>query len=82
MSPVAEIEPVIVQWCLLLANMGQLLTKASINELANEIIEGIFYSTRMTKFKLKSRIMDEKCVGILGYSGFISQCSDVLKRPK
>jgi hypothetical protein len=52
-SPVANIEPLILQWVILLADMGQPLTKTGIIALANEVIDDTIHSRCLSVFKQK-----------------------------
>jgi Tc5 transposase DNA-binding domain len=79
-SPVAEIEPVLVEWCLMLANMGNPLTRETMIKLANEIIDGTVHSHCLSEYKTKRKINNETCVGTQWYQGFINQQIDFLKR--
>jgi hypothetical protein len=59
-SPFIEIEPLIVQWIVLLAEMGHPLTKFGIIELVNDVIENTCYSHQLSEFKQKRQILTNK----------------------
>jgi hypothetical protein len=50
-SPLAKVEPLISQWFIKLAEMGQPLTKNGIISLANEIIDSTYHSDCLLKIK-------------------------------
>jgi hypothetical protein len=81
-SPLLQVEPIILDWVLRLAEMGNPLTKCGIIELANEVIQDTIHSNRLSEFKKSRKIENENKVGAGWYKGFISRNSDFLKRSK
>jgi hypothetical protein len=63
LSPISEVEPFLLQWILLLAEMGNALTKKGIIELANDIIKGTRHAKKPSEFKKRQKIMDETNLG-------------------
>jgi hypothetical protein len=81
-SPLAEIEPLILQWVIKLAEMGQPLTKTGIISLANEIIDSTYHSDRLSNFKQKRKINNETQAGVRWYNGFLKRNAEYLRRSK
>jgi hypothetical protein len=69
-SPLSKVEPLIVQWCIELANMGNPLTRDSIIEPANEGIDNTIHSQRLNELKTKTKINSQNNVAICWYRGF------------
>jgi Tc5 transposase DNA-binding domain len=85
MSPIEEIEPLIVEWCVKLAKMGKPLTRNDVIELASEIIEGTKYTDNLIKFKDKRNIQEDGERSRLShgwYRGFMNRHKEALKRRK
>jgi hypothetical protein len=53
MSPIKDVEPIIVEYCLLMAKCGQALTRPDVIELANELILDTDYAKKVIDFKKK-----------------------------
>jgi hypothetical protein len=81
-SPLLEIEPIFLDWVLLLAEVGNPLTKGGIIKLPNENISDTVHSIRLSYFKTRKKIENEKTVGAGWYKGFINRNSEFLKRLK
>lgn len=87
-SPLKDVENVIVQYCERLANMGAPLTKDQVISLANDLIKGTKYEESMVLFKEDRKIFvdpeDEKTktVGVRWYMGLMQRHNDKLKRSK
>ena len=82
LSPLSEVEPIIVDYCIRLANMGAPLFWDQIVSLANSIIAGTQFKDALIKFKSKRNLLNTCCVssesnlvGIAWYRGFIKRNS-------
>jgi Tc5 transposase DNA-binding domain len=72
----------LLQWVLLLAEMGIPITKTGMIELANEMITDTLHSKKLSKFNMKRNIKNEDNVGESWYKGFKTRHSEFLKRSK
>lgn len=84
-SPVADLEPGIVEWCIELARMGAALTKDQVIGLANELIQGTKYEQDLAAFKIKRGIGtkdDETMLGAAWYRGLMKRHDNFLQRGK
>jgi hypothetical protein len=72
-SPLFEIEEMIVDFCLLLARMGQGLTKEEVIELAVELIKGTVHEGRLNMCKSLRRIDHGNGLGRAWYRGFLKR---------
>jgi hypothetical protein len=81
-SPLAETEPLIVLWCLMLSEMGTPLTRDGIIKLANDIVDGTIHSDWLMELKSKQITNNEKSAGAIWYRGVHRRNSDFLKRSK
>jgi hypothetical protein len=83
-SPLACIEPLIVEWCLKMATIGIALNKKNVLELVTELIAGTEASKKLEEFKKKrnlpTRDGETIVVGQRWYESFIKRNKDVLKR--
>jgi hypothetical protein len=52
-SPLADIEPLIVEWCLRMARIGMALTKSNVVALATDLIAGTVHARKLKRFKKK-----------------------------
>jgi hypothetical protein len=80
--PIADIEPLILQRVILIADMGQPLTKTGIIALANEAIDNTCHSRCLFHFKQKRNINNVTNVGASWFKGFLSRHSEFLKISK
>jgi hypothetical protein len=81
-SPLASVEPYIVDWCVRLANMGAALTKDQVISLADSLIERTSTRNDLITFKQKRGI--EVCeegvvVGTGWYRGFMRRNSETIR---
>jgi hypothetical protein len=87
-SPIKEIEPMILDWCIRLAKMGQALTRDQVVGLADEVISGTIHEQRLLEFKRKRGLSkgnsneDERLLGTAWYKGFMDRHKDKIKRRK
>jgi hypothetical protein len=83
-SPLACIEPLIVEWCLKMATIGIALHKKNVFELVNELIAGTEASKTLEEFKKKrnlpTRDGETIVVGRRWYELFIKRNKEVLKQ--
>jgi hypothetical protein len=83
-SPIKDVEPLIVEYCLQMAKCGQALTRNDVIELANELIQDTKYAEAVIDFKKKRKFKvdknDKMLVGKTWYKGFMNRNSDTLKR--
>lgn len=63
-SPLHEIEPIIVQYCLKLARIKQPLTRDTVIRLAQSLIENTVYSERLRIFNEKNHSNTEDIIGL------------------
>jgi len=57
-SPVADIEPLIADFCIRMARLGEPLTKSLVINLANDLISDTDYEERVKVFKARHKITD------------------------
>jgi hypothetical protein len=81
-SPLAEIEPILVQYCIRLAKIGQPLTKDQLTGLAISMISGTTIEEKVKDWKKKfSQFNDEQeLVSDAWYQGFLNRNKLVLNR--
>jgi hypothetical protein len=82
-SPLVEVEELIVDCCIRLSKMGEALTKFEMMDLANDIIVDTIHADRLVTF-CKSRniakdVSKGKIVGARWYSNFMKRHGDKLK---
>jgi hypothetical protein len=68
LSPLAPVEPLLVELCIQRARMGQPLSQSDGILLVNSIIHGTIYQKRLREFQIASVKMDSDA-GNLGYAG-------------
>ena len=78
-SPLEEIERVVVDACIKLAEIGNALTKYAVISLMEEIIEGTEYEQHLLDYKTKRKITS-KIIGKGWYGGFIKRNASKIKR--
>ncbi len=79
-SPIADLEPLIVEFCIRLAKIGDPLTKKTVIQLANSFVVDNDYQSRINNCKSDRKLL---CNGFLSdawYSGFMHRQKDVLTR--
>jgi Tc5 transposase DNA-binding domain len=86
-SPIKEIEPLLVEWCVKMARIGHALTRQDVMKLASELIEGTKFADELVKFKENRNIQTsnkyERAQLKNGwYRGFMKRNGDQLKRRK
>ena len=69
----AEVEPLICQFCIRLGKMGQPLTKKTIIEFANSIISKTEYQDKVEAAKELRGLEDESKLGVRWYQGFLNR---------
>ena len=79
-SPLDEVEPIIVEYCIRLANMGAALDKEQCLSLVNSSIEGTSHQEYLSEFKKKRKLDDDESAGNGWYRGFIERNSDYVVR--
>jgi Tc5 transposase DNA-binding domain len=82
-SPLEELEPLIVEWCIRLARIGQPLNKRDVMELSTELIRGTKYAEKLKAFKKKRNIQGKNETVVLGerwYRQFIKRHGHLIKR--
>jgi hypothetical protein len=55
-SPLDAMEPLLVEWCIKMAKIGQALTKENVMDLATELIEGTEHANKLEEFKKKRNL--------------------------
>jgi hypothetical protein len=82
-SPITEVEPLIINCCIRLSKMGESLTKFEVMEVANEIQIYTVHAERLKEFCEKRNIKEDfskgKIVGTRWYSNFIKRHGNKLK---
>lgn len=87
-SPLIDIEPLIVQYCQRLANMGVPLTREQVIGLADDAIKGNVHYDKMLSFKQNLHLKvpehedDGSLIGIRWYYGFLERNKDKIRRGK
>ena len=87
-SPLSQVEPVLVDYCIRLAKMGSSLAKDQVIHLAESLIEGTPYRTELYNFKKERKIRcdegdEDKClVGSAWYLGFMKRNASEISRKK
>lgn len=82
-SPVAEIEPIIVDFCIKLARMGAGLRKEQVCSLANSLLDGTEIQKRLASFKMKcttTKATKADKVGARWYENFMRRHREHIKR--
>ena len=80
-SPVADIEPLIANFCIRMARLGEPLSKTIVINLANDLIHDTDYAEQVNDFKAHHKIGDGN-LGEHWYCGFMKRHETVLKRHK
>jgi hypothetical protein len=81
MSPVADIEPLMAEFCIRMARLGEPLSKTLVINLANDLIADTDYKERVKAFKARHKIADGN-LGDRWYQGFMKRNDAILKRHK
>jgi hypothetical protein len=88
-SPIADVEPLLVEYCIRLSKIGTPLTQSEVRCLAFSLIQGTEYQRDMIVFKSKrhllnvsdgSELSDTDILGTRWYNGFMNRNKDKLKR--
>jgi hypothetical protein len=81
-SPLSELEPILVEYCMRLAKIGQPLTKDQLTSLAISMIEGTSIEAKVKAWKRKFSQFNEyqELIGDGWYQGFLARNADVLYR--
>lgn len=83
-SPIATIEPFVIETCICLANMGSALTKDQVLSLASSFIEGTELRNSYIKYKGKRKLYcnanESSVVGEGWYQGFMKRNSSQIIR--
>jgi hypothetical protein len=79
-SPIDELEPLIYKFCMWLGKMGRPLTIATIIELANVLVSGTEFESKVYQCKLLQKLKHSDKLGNAWYRGFLSHYQDVLTR--
>jgi hypothetical protein len=78
MPQIAEVEPLICQFCIRLGKMGQPLMKQTITEFANSIISKREHQDKVQAAKKPRGLEDESKLGVRWYQGFLSHHTSLL----
>jgi hypothetical protein len=80
-SPLLEVEPLLVQYCQRLAQMGSPITKDQVITIANSLVQDTIHQQRLLEFKQKRGLKTEKVslAGVRWYRGFIKRNRSKLK---
>ena len=81
-SPLEAVEPIIVENCVCLSEIGSALTREIIMALAAEIISGTEYEKELLEYKHKRNIQSKSICGRAWYTGFIKRNHDQIKRAR
>ena len=79
-SPLVEIEPLILEYCIKLAEIGSALTRSEVIALTKEIIEGTIYEQKILEYKLKRKVNTSELLGFGWYRGFMKRNHDAIRR--
>jgi hypothetical protein len=89
LSPLANVEPLLVEYCIRLSKIGAPLTRNEVRSLAFSMIEGTDYYDDVIDFKAKHHLLkdSDSCsldeaniLGVRWYRGFMQRNCDKLKR--
>ena len=80
-SPLHDVEPLILEFCIRLAKMGTPLTKTTVLELANDIVSGTEVEELVADCKKLRKLQGTK-LGTAWYRGFLKRYEDDLSRNK
>jgi hypothetical protein len=83
-SPLKELEPLLVDACIKMANIGMALKKEDVIELAMDFIEGTHVAEKLKKYKEKRKIVstdgEKVIVGTSWYKNFLKRNTESLQR--
>jgi hypothetical protein len=80
-----EIEPLLVEWCIAMAQCGQALNRFDVIDLASDLIKGTSSEKKMIEYKRKRGFEvneGETVLGVTWYQSFMKRHGDELKRGK
>ena len=78
-SPMHEVEPIIVDYCIKLARMGSPLNRDQVELLARDIIAGTPTEQRMLAFKKQRKLAGNTVIGGRWYYQFMKRHSNTIK---
>jgi hypothetical protein len=84
-SPLHEIEPFLVEWCIAMAQCGQALKRNDVIDLASDLIKGTQSEKNMIEYKRKRGFEANEggtVLGVTWYQSFMRCHGDELKRGK
>ena len=86
-SPLAMIEPLVVQYCQRLAEMGAPLTRDQVIGIAESAIKGNIHYQNLLNYKQKLHLKvpvndDDTLIGTRWYYGFLERHKDLIRRGK
>lgn len=91
-SPLAGIEPLIVEYCQRLSEIGAPLTRDQVIHLAYSAIQGTIHYDKLVEFKKKrhlpvpniddEEVDEESVIGVSWYYGFLERHKDKIRRGK
>jgi hypothetical protein len=77
-SPIADLEPLIVEFCIRLAKIGNPLTKKTVTLLANDLVTDNEYESRIINCKKDRHLVSDGTLGDAWYRGFMTRHKEVL----
>ena len=78
-SPLLEIEPIVVDWCIALAKIGYAQTRNELVSLVQEFICETEFGLRLNDYKATRKIYS-KSLGVAWYNGFMKRHKIYLKK--
>ena len=79
-SPMADVEPLIVEFCVQLARMGAPLDRGQVEILAYELVLGTETERKIREYKARHKLGGNTLIGRRWYSQFMKRHSAVIKR--
>ena len=80
LSPITELEPLIVEFCIRLAKIGDPLTRKTVIQLANDLVIDNDYQSRINECKSERHLQSNGLLGDAWYRGFMTWHKDKLSR--
>jgi hypothetical protein len=77
-SPVSVIEPLLCEFCIRLAKMGNPFTRETVIELANDLVKETKIATKISDCKQLQKLKDVAVLGVAWYRGFMHHYSSKL----
>jgi hypothetical protein len=85
-SPLIEMEPLIVEWCEGMAKLGMALNRENVVELATDLIQETETAAKLVDFKekrkLEAKVGEKVVIGTSWYKAFMKRNKDLLKRAR